>query len=57
MTLRLLDFGTEFSIRICIGKPCAGVRPLTLGHDGNLFLTSLTQQAIQKEIARQKNPP
>ena len=38
MTLRLLDLGTECSLRICIGKPCGGVRPLTVGHDDNVFL-------------------
>jgi hypothetical protein len=52
MTLRLLDTGTECSLRICIGKPCGGVRPLTVGHDDNVFLNGLAQQAIQKEIAR-----
>jgi hypothetical protein len=38
MTLRLLDLGTECSLKICIGKPCGGVRPLTVGHDDNVFL-------------------
>jgi len=52
MTLRLLDTGTECSLQICIGKPCGGVRPLTVGHDDNVFLNGLAQQAIQKEIAR-----
>ena len=52
MALRLLDLGTECSLRICIGKPCGGVRPLTVGHDDNVFLNGLAQQAIQKEIAR-----
>jgi hypothetical protein len=52
MALRLLDIGTECSLRICIGKPCGGVRPLTVGHDDNVFLNGLAQQAIQKEIAR-----
>ena len=52
MALRLLDVGTECSLRICIGKPCGGVRPLTVGHDDNVFLNGLAQQAIQKEIAR-----
>ena len=57
MTLRLLDVGTECSLRICIGKPCGGVRPLTVGHDDNVFLNGLAQQAIQKEIARLKIIP
>ena len=52
MALRLLDLGTECSLRICIGKPCGGVRPLTVGHDDNVFLNGIAQQAIQKEIAR-----
>jgi len=52
LTLRLLDLGTECSLRICIAKPCGGVRPLTVGHDDNVFLNGLAQQAIQKEIAR-----
>jgi hypothetical protein len=52
MALRLLDIGTECSLHICIGKPCGGVRPLTVGHDDNVFLNGLAQQAIQKEIAR-----
>lgn len=52
MALRLLDIGTECSLRICIGKPCGGVRPLTVGHDDNVFLNGIAQQAIQKEIAR-----
>jgi hypothetical protein len=30
LTLRLLDFNTEQSLRICIPKPCGGVRPLTV---------------------------
>ena len=47
----MLDIGTECSLRICIGKPCGGVRPLTVGHDDNVFLNGLAQQAIQKEIA------
>jgi hypothetical protein len=47
MTLWLLDIGTECSLRICIGKPCGGVRPLTVGHDDNVFLNGLAQQAIQ----------
>jgi hypothetical protein len=54
MTLRLLDTGTECSMRICIGKPCGGVRPLTVGHDDNVFLNGIAQQAIQQEIARLK---
>jgi hypothetical protein len=52
MALRLLDTGTECSLCICIGKPCGGVRPLTVGHDDNIFLNGLAQQAIQQEIAR-----
>jgi len=52
MTLRLLDTGTECSLRICIGKPCGGVWPLTVGHGDNVFLNGLAQQAIQREIAR-----
>jgi hypothetical protein len=52
MTLRLLDTGTECSLRIFIGKPCGGVRPLTVGHDDNVFLNGLAQQAIQEEISR-----
>jgi hypothetical protein len=57
MTLRLLDIGTECSLRICIGKPCVGVRPVTVGHDDNVFLNGLAQQAIQTEIARLKVLP
>jgi hypothetical protein len=57
MTLRLLDFGTECSLGICIGKPCGRVRPLTVGHDDNVFLNGLAQHAIQQEIARQKILP
>jgi hypothetical protein len=57
MALQLLDVGTENSLRICIGKPCGGVRPLTVGHDDNVFLNGLAQQAIQKEIARLKLLP
>jgi hypothetical protein len=57
MTLRLLDIGTECSLRICIGKPCGGVRPLIVGHDNNAFLNGPAQQAIQKEIARLKVLP
>jgi hypothetical protein len=57
MALRLLDFGTENSLRICIGKPCGGIRPLTVGHDDNVFLNGIAQQAIQKEIARLKVLP
>ena len=52
MALRLLDLRTETSLRICIGKPCGGVRPLTVGHDDNVFLNGLAQQAIQKEMAK-----
>ena len=52
MTLWLLDLGTECSLRICIGKPCGGVRPLTVGHDDNVYLKGFVQQALQKEIAR-----
>jgi len=48
MALRLLDLNTENSLRICIGKPCGGVRPLTVGHDDNVFLNGLAQQAIQR---------
>ena len=51
MALRLLDLGTESSLRICIGKPCGGVCPLTVGHDDSVFLNGLAQQAIQQEIA------
>ena len=57
MALRLLDFGTECSLRICIGKPCGGVRPLTVGHDDNVFLNGLAQKAIQEEIAKNKLIP
>jgi len=57
MALRLLDIGTETSLRICIGKPCGGVRPLTVGHDDNVFLNALAQQAIQQELARHKILP
>jgi len=57
LTLRLLDIGTECSLTICIGKPCGGVRPLTVSHDDNVFLNGLAQQAIQKEIARLKILP
>lgn len=52
MALRLLDTGTECSLCICIGKPCGGVRPLTVGHDDNIFLNGVAQQAIQQEIAK-----
>lgn len=51
MALRMLDIGNKCSLRICIRKPCGGVRPLTVGHDNNLFLNALAKQAIQKEIA------
>jgi len=47
----------ESSLRICIGKPCGGVRPLTVGHDDNVFLNGIAQQALQKEIARAKVLP
>jgi len=57
MALRLLDLGTECSLRICIGKPCGGIRPLTIGNDDNVYLNGLTQQAIQKEIAKLKVLP
>ncbi len=57
LTLRLLDTGTESSLRICIGKPCGGVRPLTVGHDDNVFLNGLAQQALQQEIAKHKILP
>jgi hypothetical protein len=57
LTLRLLDLGTQCSLRICIAKPCGGVRPLTVGHDDNVFLNGIAQQAIQKEIARTKILP
>jgi len=51
-SLRLLDIGTECCLRICIGKPCGGVWPLTVGHDDNVFLNGPAQQAIQQETAR-----
>ncbi len=57
LTVRLLDIGTECSLRICIGKPCGGVRPLTVGHDDNVFLNGIAQQAIQQEIAKHKILP
>jgi hypothetical protein len=57
MALRLIDIGTESSLRICIGKPCGGIRPIMVGHDDNVFLNSIAQQAIQKEIARLKLLP
>jgi len=57
MTLRLLDTGTECSMRKCIRKPCGGVRPLTVGHDDNVFLNGIAQQVIQREIARLKVLP
>jgi hypothetical protein len=53
----LLDLGTECSLCICIAKPCGGVCPLTVGHDDNVFLNGLAQQAIQKEIAHLKVLP
>jgi len=53
----LLDLGTECSLRICIAKLSGGVRPITVGHDDNVFLNGLAQQAIQKEIARLKILP
>jgi hypothetical protein len=34
-----------------------GVRPLTVGHDDNVFLNGMAQQAIQREIARLKVLP
>ncbi|MFN9978349.1 MAG: hypothetical protein ACK53Y_00470, partial [bacterium] len=52
MALRFLDIGTESSLWIFIGKPCGGIRPLTIGHYDIVFLNGLAQQAIQKEIAR-----
>ena len=52
LALHLLDVRTESSLRICIGEPCGGIRPLTVGHDNNVFLNGIAQQAIQKEIAR-----
>jgi len=42
-------------LRICIGKPCGGVRPLTVGD--NVFLNGIAQQAIQQEIARLNKLP
>jgi hypothetical protein len=57
MSLRLLDMGTENSLRICIEKPCGGIRPLTVGHDDNVYLNGLEQQAIQQEMARNKVLP
>jgi hypothetical protein len=51
VTLCLLDMGTKCSLCICIGKPCGVICPLTEGHDDNVFLNGLTQQAIQKDIA------
>ncbi len=57
LTLRLLDLGTECSLRICIAKPCGGIRPLTVGHDDNVFSNGLAQQAIQNENARVKLLP
>jgi hypothetical protein len=57
LTLRLLDVGTESSLRICIGKPCGGVRPLTMGHNDNVFLNGIAQQALQREIAKAKILP
>jgi len=57
LTLRLLDLATENSLRICIGKPCGGTRPLTVGHDDNVFLNGFAQQALQTEIARLKILP
>lgn len=50
--LQLLDIGTECSLRICIGKPCGGVRPLTVGHDDNVFLHGLAQQATTSYSTR-----
>jgi hypothetical protein len=57
MTLHMLDTGTECSLRICIGKQCGGVRPLTVGHNDNVFLNGIAQQAIQKEIAKHRVLP
>jgi len=57
MALKLLDIGTESSLRICIGKPCGGIRPIMVGHDDYVFLNGIAQQAIQKEIARLKLLP
>jgi hypothetical protein len=54
MALRLLDLGTQSSLRICIGKPCGGVHPLTVGHKDNMFLNGLAPQAIQKEFSQSK---
>jgi hypothetical protein len=57
MALRLLDIGTECSLQICIGKPCGSVHPFMVGHNDNVFLTGLAQQAIQQEIAKTKVLP
>jgi len=57
MSLRLLDTDTECSLQICIGKPCGGVQPLTVGHDDNVFLNGIAQQAIQQEISKAKILP
>ncbi len=57
MALRLLDTGTESSLRICIENPCRDVRPLTVGHDDNVFLNGKAHQAIQQEIAKFKVLP
>jgi hypothetical protein len=50
LALRLLDIGTESSLHICIGKPCGGVRPLTVGHVNNVFLNGLAQQATSNKL-------
>lgn len=52
LPFHLLDIGKECSLRICISKLYGGVRPLTVGHDNNVFLNGLAQQGLQKEIAR-----
>ena len=54
MAFRLLDICTECSLQICIGKPCGSVRPFMVGHNDNVFLTGLAQQAIQQEISKKK---
>ena len=52
LTLRLLDFNTEQSLRICIPKPCGGVRPLTVSHDDNVYLNGFAQRALQHLLSQ-----
>ena len=50
--MHLLDFNTEQSLRICIPKPCGGVRPLTVSHDDNVYLNGFAQRALQHLLSQ-----